>query len=97
MPKTTEEWKNSENEIERMAYWINWLSPHNLHKAKPALEELLRHTREEAKKDEDEKIIKMLWSIHEDENDEEMEAWNRSLDLAIFRIKNPILEDTPST
>lgn len=36
---------------------------------------------------EREKTIKMLWSIHEDETDKEMEVWNHALDLAIFRLK----------
>lgn len=46
----TSKWQDSSDPIERMAYWINWLSPHNLWKSKSALQEMLSQARQEAVK-----------------------------------------------
>lgn len=43
----TSKWQDSSDPIERMAYWINWLSPHNLWKSKSALQEMLSQAQQE--------------------------------------------------
>lgn len=39
---TGEQWKNSPDKIDRLAYFISYLSPHNLWKAVEAIEEFKR-------------------------------------------------------
>lgn len=34
-----EEWKNSDDEIDRFLYWVNWLSLHNLWQARSVFRE----------------------------------------------------------
>lgn len=53
-------WKDSRDPIERMAYWINWLSPHNLWKAKKPIQDLVTQAQQEAVERERERIKKIL-------------------------------------
>ena len=52
----TSKWQDSSDPIERMAYWINWLSPHNLWKSKSALQEMLSQAQQEVVERERERI-----------------------------------------
>lgn len=42
------EWKDSTDKIERLVYFINYLSPHNIWKGAEAIEELLTETIDQA-------------------------------------------------
>ena len=39
---TADQWKNSNDEIDRFLYWVNWLSLHNLWKAREVYREKIR-------------------------------------------------------
>lgn len=56
----TSKWQDSSDPIERMAYWINWLSPHNLWKSKSALQEMLSQAQQEAVERERSRIDKLM-------------------------------------
>jgi len=51
---TAEQWKNSDDDIDRFLYWVNWLSLHNPWKAREAYREKI--------KDEKERILEALKS-----------------------------------
>ena len=39
-------------------------------------------------REERQRVVEMLWSIHVPEDDEEMESYNRALDRAIFKLSD---------
>lgn len=43
-----------------------------------------------AKQEQLEEIREIAWKIHVDEDNKEMEAWNHSLDLLIFKLNSKV-------
>ena len=58
---TSEDWKNSKDHIDRLVYFIAYLSPHNLWKAHEDIASLLLKQREEFKEEYKEGVNYGIW------------------------------------
>lgn len=68
MKRTYEEIKNSKDELDRLIYWINQLSPHNLWKAKEAVNDKLKDNWRETMLNAKD-WVEVMWKIkHIDRN-----------------------------
>jgi hypothetical protein len=57
---TPDEWKNSEDEIDRFLYWVNYLSLHNLWKARSVYRSKLDSARQETLEEVRDDIVKII-------------------------------------
>lgn len=91
----TSKWQDSSDPIERMAYWINWLSPHNLWKSKSALQEMLAQAQQEAVSAERarlaEQVEGMRLKTHETEAlRRQLYGYNQALDDVLELLKKDL-------
>lgn len=59
MHYSLDDWNHSESDVERLVYFISYLSPHNMHKGAHAIEELVQRTADAAYKEGTEHLVQM--------------------------------------